>query len=53
MKKDRKIKIGKRIIELEDIRKATEPEPESPQKFEGTIQNGTAIIQPNKQKTEE
>lgn len=53
MKKDRKIKIGKRIIELEDIRKATELEPEPPQKFEGIIPNGTSIIYPNEKKKEE
>lgn len=40
MKKDRKIKIGKRIIKLDDIRQATEPEPEPPERLKGTIPNG-------------
>lgn len=40
MKKEKKIKIEKHIIQLDDIRKATEFEPEPPQEFEGTIPNG-------------
>lgn len=53
MKKDKKVKIGKQKIEFDKIRKVTEPEPEPYRELDGTIPNGTAIIQPNKQKTEE
>lgn len=52
MKNHKKVKIGKRIIEFDDIRQATEPEPEPPKELNGTIPNGTAIIQPNENKTE-
>ena len=53
MKKDKKIKIGKQIIQFDDIRKATEPDPEPPRKLEMTIPNGTAIIQSDEKKAEE
>lgn len=53
MNKDRKVKIGKRIIEFDDIRQATEPEPEPPEELKGEILNGAAIIQQDENKTEE
>lgn len=40
MKKDKKIKVGKHIIEFDDIQRATRLEPEPPEEFIGTIQNG-------------
>lgn len=53
MKKDKKVKIGKRIVQFDDIQQTTERNPKPPRKFEGTIQNGTAIVQPNEKEIEE
>lgn len=40
MKNHKKIEIGKRIIQFDDIRQATEPKPEPPEELKETIPNG-------------
>lgn len=55
MKKDKKIKKlqARDIPKFEDIQRTAESELEPYREFEGTIPNGTLIIQPNEKKSEE
>lgn len=48
MWKNKKIKIGKRIIEFDDIRKATESEPEPHEELKGAIPNGRRLFDKTK-----
>lgn len=51
-KKNKRLQVMN-IPKFEDVQQTPQSEPEPYRRFEGTIQNGTKIIQPNEKKLKE